>query len=121
MDVGRAPSVVRVPPGVRPRLDGEEAVFASVVRQHPPESDEVGVDGGVVEVAVMEIAPRGVALPDLDEGPRDRSAVLVEEAAGDDDPLPKCLTRPGTGKVGERGAGPPSPEGGAGRLADGVR
>ena len=42
-------------------------------------------------VDLVAVAAAGVRLPDLDERVADRPAVLVEHAAGDDDPLAERL------------------------------
>ena len=50
-------------------------------------------------VDLVAVAPAGVRLPHLDERVRDRAAVLVENPAGDDDPLAHRLARELPGQV----------------------
>ncbi|MOA15878.1 hypothetical protein D3C78_1360610 [compost metagenome] len=87
MDMRRTPVVGAVAPGVRTRLDGAEAVVALAVGQGPADATKVGVQRRQVAVVLVPVAATGVGLPDLDQGVRDRFAVLVADAAGQDDAL----------------------------------
>ena len=78
--------------GYGPGLDRGEPVAAVVVGQAAADAGEVRVDRRRVLVALVDVAARGVGLPDLDELAAHRPAVAVEDPAGDDDPLADRLT-----------------------------
>ena len=87
MDVLRPPGIVMIAPGIRPRLDRREAVFAVGVGQCAPRTDEVGIERRMMLIIDMDIAPAGVGLPDFDQRVRHRAVVFVKHAPGDDDPF----------------------------------
>ena len=74
-DAGAVGAEVRVevhgPVGValedRSRVAGREEVGAVVVGKAAPAAREVRVEGRVVRVDRMPVAPRGIGLPDFDE------------------------------------------------------
>src|SRR5581483_614659 len=74
------------------RPDRQEAVDALVVGQAAPHAEEVRVEGAAPLVGAVQVAPGGVALPDLDQRVRDGAAVLVEHATGHDDALAERLS-----------------------------
>ena len=94
MDVGGPPGIVMVAPGIGPGTDGHEAVTALRVGEGVPAAREVGVEGRVVLVDAVEVAPGGVGLPELDQRVGGGPAVFVQDPAGDDDALAG-----GTGRV----------------------
>ena len=85
VDVGRAPCVEVVLPRVRPGLDGGEGVGAVGTGDATSDAGEVGVERGGVLVTLVDVAAGGVGLPDFHELARNRAAVAVQDAAGDDD------------------------------------
>ena len=121
MDVGGAPGVVRVAPWIGAGLDGEEPVLALVVGDQTAVAGEIGIERRVVDVAVVKIPARGVALPDLHQRVRDRSAILVEKASGHDDPLALRLALPcGPRQIVRVRPGPGGVEVGTGHLGERV-
>src|SRR5262249_51637330 len=74
-----------------------------------------------VVVVVVAIAPGSVALPELNQGARDRAAVLVQDPPGDDDPLAERLAGVLTRQVVVGFADRAVAEQRAGELGDGVR
>src|SRR5690349_21590001 len=87
----RAPGVVVVAPGIGARLDGDEAIAPVASGHDLARAREVGIERSVMLVVLMDVAPAGIGLPDLDKHSRLRAAVLVEHAAGHDDALAKGL------------------------------
>lgn len=77
MDVFGPPGVVMIAPGIRTGLDGDEAVVALAVRDATSRPGEIGVQGRVVLIDLMDITPGGVALPNFDQRVGHRPAVLV--------------------------------------------
>ena len=80
-----------VAPWVRAGLDRDEAVAALVVGEAAAGAGEVRVERRGVLVDLVPVAAGRVRLPDLDQRVAHRPAVLVEHAAGDDDPLAERL------------------------------
>ena len=87
----RPPRVVVVAPRIGARLDRDERERAVGAGQAAPEPGEVGVQRRRVLVALVAVAPGGVALPDLHQRLRHRPAAGLEHAPVDDDPLPERL------------------------------
>src|SRR6187200_2099161 len=87
MNVRRPPGVVVVAPGVLPRADGHETVIPLSVGERAAGAGKVRIERRIVLVGTVRVAARSVRLPDLDQGMRNRLAVLIEHAAGDDDAL----------------------------------
>ena len=100
VDVRRPPGVVVVAPRVRARLDGRERVAAVVVGEAAADADEVRVERRRVLVALVDVAPGRVGLPDLDELVAYRPAVAVEDAPGHLHPLADRLAAVLDGQVG---------------------
>ena len=85
MYVGGAPGVVMVLPRIRAGLDGDEAIAPFGVGDSVAATGEIWVERRVVLIDGMCVAPGRVGLPDFHEGVRQRSTVLVGNAARDDD------------------------------------
>jgi hypothetical protein len=102
MDMRRTPGVPVIAPRIRSRLDGKKGVAAVRVRERAPAAGEVGVERGVVVVALVRIAARGVALPQLDQRAAHRPAALVEHAAADRDALANGRTGVLSGEIAVR-------------------
>ena len=65
VDVGRAPRIAVVLPGIRAGLDGDEAIATVVVGQAPTRPREVGVERRRMLVILVEVAAGSIRLPDL--------------------------------------------------------
>src|SRR5215203_1755279 len=89
--VSRAPGVVMVAPRVGTGLERDEPVTAVVVGEAPARAGEVGVQRRRVPVALMNVAPGGVGLPDLDQAATHGPPVAVEHAPGNDNSLSEGL------------------------------
>ncbi len=87
-------------PRVGAGLDGGEPVAAVRVGQAAPHPGEVRVDRGRVLVALVDVAPGGVGLPDLHQLVGHRPPVAVEHPPGDDHPLADRVAAVGDGEVG---------------------
>src|SRR5450631_4828785 len=88
-----------IPPRVRARPDGDEAVPSLGIGDAAAGAGEVGIQRGGVLVDGVGIPTRRVRLPDLDQGVGDRPAALVEDTAGDDDALTLRLALVLSGEV----------------------
>src|SRR5919112_402717 len=66
-------------------------VTAFVVGEAPARAGEVGVQRRRVPVALMNVAPGGVGLPDLDQAATHGPPVAVEHAPGNDNSLSEGL------------------------------
>src|SRR6266852_3666241 len=93
MNVCRTPRIVVIEPGIGPRLDGHEPISAIFVRQRAARPAEVWIEWRRVLVPLMQIAACGIRLPDLDQGVRYRTSVVIQYLAGDDDALALRLSR----------------------------
>ena len=94
------PGVAVVLPRVGPGLDRGERVGAVGVGEAAAHAGEVRVDRRRVLVALVDVAPARVGLPDLDELVPHRTAVAVEDPAGDHHPLADRLAAVLDGQVG---------------------
>src|SRR5450759_928068 len=93
-----------ISPWIRARLDCDESIKTGVVGQAPAGAREVGFERCVMVVDRIQIAPRRVGLPDLDESVADGLPIAVKDAPSDDDPFAKrvapmlarevCILRP---------------------------
>src|SRR5215510_2267368 len=83
----RTPGIVVIAPRIVPGLDRNEAVQSFFVRYCTAGSREVWVEGSVVRIHLMRVPAAGVRLPDFNQRSRNRSPVLVQHPALDDDPL----------------------------------
>ena len=83
VDMRRAPPGIRHRHRIGPGLDGEEAVAAVVIRQHPAIADEIGVERRVARVDRVEVAAGGIGLPQFHHGAAYRPAVLIQHPAAD--------------------------------------
>ena len=121
VDVRGAPRIVVVAPRIGARLHGDEAIPPLPVRPRPAFAGKVGVEGRIVAVAGMPVAPRRVRLPDLDEGIGNRAPALVDDPPAHHDSLSLGLTAgarvAGEVRVVAVRAGQPS---GAGDLREGL-
>src|SRR5229473_794052 len=91
MNMGGAPGVVGVAPRIGAGLDRQEAIGALLVGGHLSGAGKIRIERRVMLIALVDIAAGGVALPELDQGPCHRLAVLIAHAAGHDDPLAQRL------------------------------
>lgn len=92
MYVRGAPGVMVIGPRIGAGLDGNETVAAVVVGEHAAATSEIGIERGVVLIVLVQIAARGVGLPDFDERVAHRAAVFVDDAAADDDAFSERMT-----------------------------
>src|SRR5215471_2633867 len=99
VNVSRPPRVVMVFPGISSRFDSYKAIEPVLVGCGSAGASEVGVEGGRVIVAIMPVPAGSIRLPEFYESPRNRTAVVVEHPAGDDDPLSQRLPRMLAGEV----------------------
>ena len=99
VDVRRPPRVGVVAPRVRAWLDRDEPVDALLIGEAAAGAGEVGIQGGRVVVDGVDVSPRRVRLPDLDQRVPHRPAVGVGDPTGDDDPLAQRLAGMLTGQV----------------------
>ena len=83
------PGVRVVGPRIGSRLYGVEPVAALGIGDAAPAAEEIRVDRRVVGVVLMNVAARGIGLPQLDQQVRDWPSVLVQDPPGDHDPLAK--------------------------------
>src|SRR5262249_24553789 len=86
------PGVLVVAPRVRAGLDRDEAVAAVVAGEAAAGAREVRVERRRVPVDLVVVAAGCIRLPDLDQRAADRPALVVEHAAGDNDPLAERVT-----------------------------
>src|SRR5665213_4351862 len=110
VDVGGPPGVGVIPPRVRARPDGDEAVPSLGIGDAAAGAGEVGIQRGGVLVDGVGIPTRRVRLPHLDQGVADRTTALVEDTAGDDDALTLRLTLVLSGEVVVEWSHAPLPE-----------
>ena len=85
VNVRSAPGVVVILPGIGAGLDGDEAIAAFGVGDGVAAAGEIGIERRVVLIDRVGVAAGGVRLPDFDERVRERTAIFVNDAAGDDD------------------------------------
>src|SRR5579883_1402842 len=89
----RTPPISRIGHGIGAGLDRAKDVPALVVGHRAPDADEIRVERRAVLVGVVAVAPGTVRLPELDEGAAHRTAILVEDAAGEVDELAEGAPR----------------------------
>src|SRR5262249_39596730 len=95
----RTPCVRRVPPGIGAGFDGQEAIISVFVSHRLTNAGKVGIERRIMLVDRVVIPAGSVALPQFDQGTRDRVRVLVKDAAGDNDPLSDGFTLMLPGKI----------------------
>src|SRR5690349_18544483 len=93
MNMGWAPRVVVIEPGIRARFDGDEAVRAVLIRQGAASTAEIRIQRSGMLVLGMSVAAGRVGLPNLDEGARDGPSITVKNASAHDDALAEGFTR----------------------------
>jgi len=76
-----------IPPWVGSGLDGDEPVPALRIGLAASGAGKVRIQRSRVLVLLVQVPPGGIRLPDFHHRVRDRPAVAVEHAAGDDDAL----------------------------------
>src|ERR1700730_2887338 len=91
MNVGRAPGIVMVAPGIGAGFDGDEPVIALAVGLRAPGAGKIRIERRGMLVADMDIAAAGVGLPDLEQGIRYAAAVLIQHMAVHDDAFAERL------------------------------
>src|SRR5205823_3107042 len=96
----------------------DEPAQALLVGKAAARAREVGVERRRVVVRGVDVAPRRVRLPDLDERVADRAAVRVGDAAAEDDPLAKGLAGVLAGEVGVFGGYGQTPKGRSARAVE---
>ena len=106
VNVGGAPGVVMIAPGICARANGEKTIAAFGIGDGVASTSEMGVQRGVVLIVFVEIAASRVSLPELDERVRDGTEIFVKDLAADDDTFA------------ERGAAGLASEVGLRRLSD---
>ena len=99
MDVGRAPSVIVIAPGIGTGFHRDELVIAGLVGLGAAGAGEVRIERRGMLIDDVDVAPARVRLPDFDKRVGDRPAVLVEHAPMHDDPLPDRLAPVLSGQV----------------------
>ena len=87
VDVRRPPPPARFEHGIRSRLDGEELEVALGVGHQPAFAREVGIDGRIVPIGVVDVLAGRVRLPDLDRRAGERRSVFIRDAPADLDEL----------------------------------
>src|SRR5918999_6093710 len=87
MNMRRAPSVEMIQPGIRSWLNGKKPVFALVVGEATSGARKIAIKRRVMLINRMQVAPRGVGLPDFYQGIGHRTLVLVHHFANDNDTL----------------------------------
>ncbi len=116
MNVCRPPGVSMIVPGIGAGLDGLEPIGSVGVGEAPSHPCEVLVQGRWMRVPLVDVPACGIRLPDLNEPMWDWTALLVEDAAGDDDPFPQRLADVLPGQVALFRADLVGPEDGRGEL-----
>jgi len=106
----RTPRVVMIAPRIRARLDGGEAIDAVAIGHDPAVAGKMRVERRLVEIHRVRVAAGRVGLPNLEERIGNRAAILVEDAATDDDPLANRLTVVEMGHVDITGTNDLAPE-----------
>src|SRR6059058_2669411 len=102
MDVVGPPRVVVIAPGIGAGLDRGEPVPALIIGINPALAAEIRIDRGVMLIRRVLIAAGSIGLPDLDDGARDRPAVLVGDPAAYDDALAERRFPVDDGQIGDR-------------------
>src|ERR1700730_13559227 len=88
-----------VPPRIRSRHDRYEAVVALRIGQGATATSKVRIERRRVLVRLVEVPPRRVALPDLDQGIPHRNSIVIEHATRHGDTLADRLTSMLTSEV----------------------
>src|SRR5260370_2859970 len=70
MDVGRAPGIGVVLPGIRARTNGQEAIDTVFICQTAANAEEIWIERPRPLIAFVKVAASGIDLPNLQEGGR---------------------------------------------------
>lgn len=100
MDMRRPPGIVVITPRVGPGFDREKAVATVRSGEAATRAGEVGIQRRVVPISCVDIASRGVRLPDLHQLTCDRVPLAVENSTRHDDPFTDRLGSRARGEVG---------------------
>src|ERR1700682_4022843 len=100
MNMRGPPGVGMIAPRIGAGFHGDEFVATLGVGQRAAGAGEIRIERRRMLVAMMDITAGGVRLPDFHEGARYRTAVFVEHASRDDNPLALRLALVLAGKVG---------------------
>src|SRR5437660_6877817 len=76
-----------IAPWVRARFDRDQAITSLAVGEHAAAPREVRIERCVVLVVLVEVAPRRVRLPYLDQRVAHRTCVVIAHGPRHDDPL----------------------------------
>ena len=108
MDVRRTPPPARFEHRIRSRLDREELEVALGVGHQPAFAREVGIDGRIVPIHVMDVLAGRVSLPDLDRRAGEGRSVFIRDASADLDELSRGPgpVRGGLGEIHPEDCGP---------------
>jgi hypothetical protein len=79
--------IVVIAPWIGAGLDRSEAVAAVRISDTTSAAEEVRVERRVVLIGLVDVAPASVGLPDLDQGPGDRLAIVTKHSAADHNAL----------------------------------
>src|ERR1700730_16769159 len=91
MDMGRAPGVVMVAPGIRAGFHCNETVVALAIGLRPAGAGEIRIERRGMLVADVDIAAAGIGLPDFEQGIRHAAAVFIQHMTVYDDALAERL------------------------------
>src|SRR5262249_41157818 len=99
VNMSGTPCVGMIAPRIGAGLDAHETIAPFLIGHSAAGACKIRIKGGRVLVLFMDIPAGGVRLPYLDEGIRDRAAILIGHAACDDDALAQGLPRMLLGEV----------------------
>src|ERR1700687_4868035 len=91
MDVLRPPRVVMISPRIGARPYGNEAVVALSICKRLSHAREVWIQWRIVLIVLVEIASRGIGLPNLNQRIANRPAILIEYPPADYNSLAERL------------------------------
>src|SRR5450432_2913353 len=91
MDVRRAPGIDVIFPGIRAWTNGQEAIDAISIGEAATHAKEVWIERSRPLIPFMEIAARGVCLPDFQQRVWYWVTAIVQDTTRDNDTLSNCL------------------------------
>src|SRR4029077_10293015 len=91
MDVLRPPCVVMISPRISAGPYGDEAIVALSICKRLSHAREVWIQWRIVLIALVEIASRGIGLPNLNQRIANRPAILIEYSPADYNSLAEGL------------------------------